>query len=89
MCRNSDAHEDQDFRATSLETLRQMVAAGLGVTLLPELATRGAFASSDLTVRPFAAPAPERVVGAAWRASTTRAAAIEAVCELLTQARPR
>jgi LysR family transcriptional regulator, hydrogen peroxide-inducible genes activator len=89
VCRNSDAHEDQDFRATSLETLRQMVAAGLGITLLPELATRGAFAQADLTVRPFSAPVPERVVGAAWRASSTRGAAIEAVCEVLAQARPR
>ena len=89
VCRQSDAHEDQDFRATSLETLRQMVAAGLGITLLPDLATRGAFASSDLNIRPFTAPAPDRVVGAVWRTSTTRAVAIDAVCEVLAQARPK
>ncbi|MGH8242814.1 MAG: LysR substrate-binding domain-containing protein, partial [Steroidobacteraceae bacterium] len=35
--------EEQDFRATSLETLRQMVAAGLGITLLPRLAAEGPF----------------------------------------------
>ena len=63
--------EEQDFRATSLETLRQMVAAGLGLTLLPRLAAEGPFASArGLTVRPFAPPAPNRVVGAAWRRST-------------------
>ena len=38
--------EEQDFRATSLETLRQMVAAGFGITLLPRLAAEGPFASA-------------------------------------------
>ena len=38
ICSSIDLHEKQDFRATSLETLRQMVAAGVGITLLPELA---------------------------------------------------
>ena len=38
VCSRVDVHEAQDYRATSLETLRQMVAAGHGVTLLPELA---------------------------------------------------
>jgi LysR family transcriptional regulator, hydrogen peroxide-inducible genes activator len=44
-CARSRLHEQQDFRATSLETLRQMVAAGAGVTLLPALACRGAYAA--------------------------------------------
>ena len=38
VCSRVNVHETQDYRATSLETLRQMVAAGHGVTLLPELA---------------------------------------------------
>ena len=38
VCSRIRVHEDQDYRATSLETLRQMVAAGHGVTLLPQLA---------------------------------------------------
>lgn len=76
--------EEQDFRATSLETLRQMVAAGLGVTLLPRLAAEGPFASArGLVVRPFAPPAPSRVIGAAWRRSTSRAEAIAAVCDVI------
>jgi len=37
VCRLSGAQEKTGFRATSLETLRQMVAAGVGVTLLPAL----------------------------------------------------
>jgi LysR family hydrogen peroxide-inducible transcriptional activator len=87
VCSRVDLHESQDFRATSLETLRQMVAAGLGVTLLPELATEGPFAGAKNTVvRPFARPAPHRTVGAAWRRSTARLAAIEAVCEAIADA---
>jgi len=79
--------EEQDFRATSLETLRQMVATGLGVTLLPQLAAEGPFASArGLAVRPFAPPAPNRVIGAAWRRSTSRAAAIAAVCDIVARA---
>jgi len=76
--------EEQDFRATSLETLRQMVAAGLGLTLLPRLAAEGPFASArGLVVRPFAPPSPNRVIGAAWRRSSSRGKAIAAVCGLI------
>jgi D-serine deaminase-like pyridoxal phosphate-dependent protein len=38
-CFAAGAHEDGSFKATSLETLRNMVAAGSGITLLPQLAT--------------------------------------------------
>jgi len=82
VCSRSGAHEKQDFRATSIETLRQMVAAGVGVTLLPELASVGGYgATRGLIVRPFANPVPTRTIGAIWRKSTARAAAIEAVCD--------
>ena len=76
--------EEQDFGATSLETLRQMVAAGLGLTLLPRLATEGPFGNTrGLAVRPFAPPSPSRLIGAAWRRSTTRGEAIAAVCNII------
>ena len=39
VCHLAGAHEKSEFRATSLETLRQMVAAGAGITLMPKLAT--------------------------------------------------
>jgi LysR family transcriptional regulator, hydrogen peroxide-inducible genes activator len=78
--------EKQDFRATSLETLRQMVAAGAGVTLLPALASRGAYgAARGVAVRPFARPVPSRRIGAVWRKSSARAAAIDAVCEQIAR----
>ena len=84
VCRRVDVPENVDYRATSLETLRQMVAAGVGVTLLPELATRGPFGSGQgLAVKNFARPVPSRQVGAVWRKSSTRTEAIRAVCRVI------
>jgi LysR family hydrogen peroxide-inducible transcriptional activator len=84
VCSRVDVREVEDFRATSLETLRQMVIAGLGVTLMPELAVDPPFGSQrGLVVRPFAKPAPRRTVGAVWRKSSTRGAAIAELCGLI------
>ena len=84
VCSRIGAQEKQDFRATSLETLRQMVATGAGLTLLPELASRGAYGNAKgVTIRPFAKPAPVRHVGAVWRKTTARRPAIEAVSKLI------
>lgn len=86
VCRSSSAQEKQDFRATSLETLRQMVASGSGITLLPQLASSGAYGHArGVTVVPFARPAPVRHVGALWRKTTARGAAIEAVCDVIAE----
>lgn len=83
VCSRVDVREAQDFRATSLETLRQMVAAGLGITLLPELATEGAFASGrNVAARPFAKPV-SRTIGAVWRKSSTRLEAIGGICDVI------
>ena len=59
----------QDFRATSLETLRQMVKAGSGITLFPTIAKK-----DDAGIRyiPFEAPVPSRTIGLFWRKTTTR-----------------
>ena len=84
VCSRIDIREAEDFRATSLETLRQMVVAGLGITLLPETAVESPFGSQrGLTIRHFVKPAPTRTVGAVWRKSSTRGAAIAAVCDVL------
>ena len=87
VCSRLKVHEDQDYRATSLETLRQMVAAGAGITLLPELATLGPFSHTrGLVVRPFTKPVPGRTIGAVWRRSTTREAAIRAIGDVVAEA---
>jgi LysR family hydrogen peroxide-inducible transcriptional activator len=86
VCSRVGVREQQDFRATSLETLRQMVATGAGITLLPELAGRGAYRSArGVALRPFARPAPVRHIGALWRRSSARRAAIDALCKLLAE----
>jgi LysR family transcriptional regulator, hydrogen peroxide-inducible genes activator len=84
VCSRVDVREPEDYRATSLETLRQMVVACLGLTLLPELAVEAPFGSQrGLAVRRFAKPVPTRTVGAVWRKSSTRAAVIAAVCDVV------
>lgn len=84
VCSRIDVRQSEDYRGTSLETLRQMVAAGMGITLLPELATRGPFGSGQgLVVKNFARPAPSRTVGAVWRKSSARAQALNAICDVI------
>ena len=84
VCSRIRVNEAQDYRATSLETLRQMVAAGHGITLLPELAAETPVGTArGLRIKPFARPAPSRTIGAVWRKSTTRAPAIDAIVEVV------
>jgi len=77
------------FEGGSLETIRQMVASGVGITVLPATSiTPGAGASDLIRIRPFAKPVPGRRVAIAWRRSFPRPKAIEALrqailaCEL-------
>lgn len=68
-CYRVQAEENQRFRATSLETLRYMVAAGVGVTLMPKLACR---ANDGVAYITFKTPKPMRSIGMVWRASTAK-----------------
>ena len=65
----------------SLETIRNMVASGLGVSVLPASALVPRYASKLLKVVPFTAPAPSRKVALAWRTSFDRPLAIAALAE--------
>jgi LysR family hydrogen peroxide-inducible transcriptional activator len=86
VCSRVGVRDQQDFRATSLETLRQMVATGAGITLLPELAGSGAYRSArGVALRPFVRPCPVRHIGAVWRKSSGRLAAIEALGKLISE----
>ena len=60
------------FGASSLSTLVQMVANGLGMTLLPELAVPLETRRGDIHLMRFADPEPQRVIGLAWRRSSPR-----------------
>ena len=68
------------FEGSSLETIRHMVASGIGITVLPQASVPDMQARDGmLRYVPFAAPVPMRRVVIAWRKSFTRGAAIEAV----------
>jgi LysR family hydrogen peroxide-inducible transcriptional activator len=70
------------FEGSSLETIRHMVASGIGITVLPQASVPDMQAKDGmLRYVPFAQPAPSRRVVIAWRKSFTRGAAIEAVRE--------
>lgn len=70
ICGAHSSDEREELKATSIETLRQMVAAGVGCTLLPILASMpgiGSVQGNLVQIRPFAAPAPTRTIGLVWR----------------------
>ena len=68
VCQLAGARERTGFRATSLETLRQMVAAGVGITLLPELSVQPPVApSEDVVLLRFREPVPRRTIAMFWR----------------------
>ncbi len=73
VCANAKARE-LEVRATSLPTLSQMVARGLGVTLLPRLAVATEAERAGLAIRPFAEPAPRRTIALIWRRGSPWAA---------------
>ena len=60
------------FGASSLSTLAQMVANGLGLTLLPEISVDLETRRADLRLMRFAEPEPSRIVGLAWRSTSPR-----------------
>ncbi|TAM99777.1 MAG: DNA-binding transcriptional regulator OxyR [Rhodanobacteraceae bacterium] len=71
VCRMSGANEKRGFRATSLETLRQMVAANVGVTLLPVLAVQPPIAhTGNVHLTPFRRHPPSRRIAMFWRKSS-------------------
>ncbi len=89
VCSRTKIFEHQNFRGTSIETLRQMVATGAGITLLPLSASHGPYAQArGVAIRPLVSPVPTRTIGAIWRKSSARLAAIAAVNELLAASGP-
>lgn len=74
------------FAATSLHTLVQMVASGLGVTLLPRLAVAaGIVQGTELVLRPVVGTGAWRTLGLAWRPNAPRAAEYRALGSRLAQ----
>jgi LysR family hydrogen peroxide-inducible transcriptional activator len=78
---------DSVQHGTSLETIRNMVASGLGITVLPASANSARYRSKLLSVIPFTRPAPSRRIALAWRRSFARTQAVEALAQAVAQAK--
>lgn len=84
VCHLAGSTERTGFRATSLETLRQMVAANVGMTLLPTLAVKPPVPPSDaVALLPFADRAPSRRIALAWRKTTALAPFLKRLAALI------
>lgn len=77
-----------DFRATSLETLRQLVAARVGCTLLPALAARAHEPSEATVLRPFRPPPPARRIALVHRRTYPRPDDLARLAEQVRAALP-
>ncbi len=85
-CQMAGIQEEQDVRATGLETLRQMVKAGTGITFMPNVAIHWQQPDEGIVYIPFKAPVPRRTIGLIWRKTSARKQVIEAVGAMLRSA---
>ncbi|MFC3608277.1 hydrogen peroxide-inducible genes activator [Stutzerimonas tarimensis] len=82
--RKGDQAQHTTVESSSLETIRHMVASGLGVSVLPLSAVDSHhYSPGVIEIRPMAAPVPFRTVAIAWRASFPRPKAIEILADSL------
>lgn len=86
VCGATPGRRSSEVSATSLHTLVQMVAGGMGVTLLPKIAADAGIAPvGTVAVRPFAEPVVGRSIGVAWREGSPRAEEARALAKLLRE----
>lgn len=83
ICQLNGAEEQQDVRATGLETLRQMVRAGTGITFMPEIAINKT--EQGIIYIPFASPTPKRTIALVWRKTSTRFKLMEHLVKLISK----
>lgn len=76
------------MEGSSLSTLVQMVEAGIGVTLIPEMAVATETRSADVSVARLPAPRPKRSVGMVWRKSSPLAPQYAGIAQMLRSAGP-
>jgi LysR family transcriptional regulator, hydrogen peroxide-inducible genes activator len=76
-----DGDESRPSQGSSLETIRNMVASGLGISVFPASAVTSRYTNRLCRVIPFERPSPSRQIGLAWRTGFGRAAAIDAVAD--------
>jgi len=91
ICGAHASDQREELKATSIETLRQMVAAGVGCTLLPRLASlpgAGSVHEEMVQIRPFAAPEPTRTIGLVWRRNYPRESTVRSLGAMIRERLP-
>lgn len=84
LCRDAGAHHASDYQGTTLDTLRQMVAIGMGISLLPALYVRSEVLREQLvTARPMTHHAPVRDICLIWRQDAARGSTYAAIADSL------
>jgi len=83
-CMSGNSELTRTFEGSSLETIRHMVAAGTGITVLPRTSI---FSSQQneamIDIKPFKSPSPSRIVALAWRKHYPRQEAIDTIRETI------
>jgi LysR family hydrogen peroxide-inducible transcriptional activator len=86
-CPELSRSDTEGLQGNSLETIRHMVASGLGITVMPASAVTAKHRNDRLAVVQFAKPVPERRIGLAWRKGFARPAVIEVIREAVKAVR--
>ena len=81
VCEQNGGKEMESFKAASLETLRQMVGIGSGITLIPRIAVD--FQDKRIAYVPFVEPKPSRAISMFWRKSTPVKQVMEKLYQLM------
>ena len=85
-CRIVNPVRNEIFQATSLRTLVQMVAANLGITLMPQIAVDSELASTrNVVIRPLSPDRPYRTLVLAWRSTSSRGAEFRMLGNLIQE----
>ncbi|MDR5654909.1 LysR substrate-binding domain-containing protein [Ruixingdingia sedimenti] len=85
-CRQSSARPRELLDGSSLATLVQMVGAGIGVTLIPEMAVPVETRSAPVSIARFHDPQPARTIGMVWRRTTPLARQLERIAAVVREA---
>jgi LysR family hydrogen peroxide-inducible transcriptional activator len=88
-CPGPNRAEAHVTRTSSLETVRNMVASGLGVSVLPQDAMTPRYHSHLVVPVPLARPVPSRRIASAWRKSFSRLHAVRAIRDAVSACRGR
>lgn len=84
-CNMHSAREQELLNGSSLSTLVQMVGAGVGVTLIPEMAVAVETSSASVSVARFRNPQPSRTIGMIWRKTSPLAEQLLQISDVVRQ----